>query len=153
MFEDRRTFDPLPSFTAAVAWGAMFPIAAAAITHVDAFHLTAIRYLVATLIFLGLLIAFEGRAALKTDGRGKELFVLGTLGFAGFNLLTYVALEHTRPQDASLIVATSPLLTVLAVWLTTRQKPTRATVAAMLVALFGVVLVITRGDPSMLVHG
>ena len=122
MFEDRRTFDPLPSFTAAVAWGAMFPIAAVAIQHVDAFHLTAIRYVVATVIFLGLLVAIEGRGALRTDGRGKELFVLGTLGFAGFNLLTYLALEHTRPQDASLIVATAPLLTAIGVWLTTRVK-------------------------------
>jgi drug/metabolite transporter (DMT)-like permease len=153
MFEDRRTIDSLPSLTAALAWGAMFPIAAAAIHHVDAFHLTAVRYLIATAIFLALLAAFEGRKALHTDGRGLELFVLGTLGFAGFNLLTYLALEHTRPQDASLIVATSPLLTALAVWLTTRQKPTRTTVGAMAVALLGVVLVITRGDPSTLIHG
>ena len=100
MFEDRRTIDSLPSLTAAVAWGAMFPIAAAAIHHVDAFHLTAVRYLIATAIFLALLAAFEGRKALRADGRGLELFVLGTLGFAGFNLLTYLALEHTRPQDA-----------------------------------------------------
>jgi drug/metabolite transporter (DMT)-like permease len=153
MFEDRRTFDSLPSLTAAVAWGAMFPIAAVAIQHVDAFHLTAIRYVVATVIFLGLLVAIEGRRALRTDGRGKELFVLGTLGFAGFNLLTYLALEHTRPQDASLIVATAPLLTALAIWLTTRVKPRRATLVAMGVALFGVVLVITHGDPSSLIHG
>jgi len=153
MFEDRRTSDLLPSLTAALAWGAMFPIAATAITHVDAFHLTAVRYLIATAIFLGLLAAFEGRKALRTDGRGLELFILGTLGFACFNLLTYVALEHTRPQDASLIVATSPLLTALAVWLTTRQKPTRTTLGAMAVALFGVVLVITHGNPSTLIHG
>ena len=33
--------------------------------------------------------------------------MLGSLGFAGFNLLTYVGLEHTRPQDAALIVAPS----------------------------------------------
>jgi drug/metabolite transporter (DMT)-like permease len=153
MFEDRRTSDLLPSLTAAVAWGAMFPIAATAIQHVDAFHLTAIRYLVATVIFLGLLAAIEGRRAFSTEGRGVELFILGTLGFAGFNLLTYVALEHTRPQDASLIVATAPLLTALGIWLTTRVKPSRTTVAAMAVALFGVVLVITHGDPSSLIHG
>ena len=153
MFEERRTSDLLPSLTAALAWGAMFPVAATAIKHVDAFHLTAVRYLIATAIFLALLAAFEGRKALRTDGRGLELFILGTLGFACFNLLTYVALEHTRPQDASLIVATSPLLTVFAVWLTTRQKPTGTTVGAMAVALFGVVLVITRGDPSSLLHG
>jgi drug/metabolite transporter (DMT)-like permease len=128
----------------------MFPIAAAAIHHVDAFHLTAVRYLVATAIFLGLLALIEGGRALLPQGRALELFILGTLGFAGFNLLTYLALEHVRPQDASLIVATAPLLTAFAVWLTTRVKPTRTTFGAMLVALFGVMLVITHGDPSQL---
>jgi drug/metabolite transporter (DMT)-like permease len=150
MFEDRRTSDVLPSLTAAVAWGAMFPVAATAIHHVDAFHLTAVRYLVATGIFLGLLALIEGGRALLPQGRALELLILGTLGFAGFNLLTYLALEHVRPQDASLIVATAPLLTAFAVWLTTRVKPTRTTFGAMLVALFGVMLVITHGDPSQL---
>ncbi len=36
-----------------------------------------------------MLAAVEGLAALKPDGRALELFVLGSLGFAGFNLLTY----------------------------------------------------------------
>jgi drug/metabolite transporter (DMT)-like permease len=153
MFENRRTFAFVPSLTAAVTWGAMFPIAATAVHHVDAFHLTTVRYLVATLIFLGLLAAIEGRKALKPNGRALELFVFGTLGFAGFNLLTYVALEHTRPQDASLIVATAPLMTALALWLTTRQIPSRATIGAMAVALLGVALVISHGDPSTLIGG
>ena len=143
----------LPSLTAALAWGGMFPIAAGALHRVDPVHLTAVRYLLASLVFVGLLLAIEGRAALRPQGRALELWLLGTLGFAGFNLLTYVALEHTRPQDASLIVATSPLMTALALWLTTRAKPSRATLGAMAVALFGVVLVITHGDPSSLIHG
>jgi len=153
MFDNNRTYAFLPSLLAALCWGAMFPIAAAAVGHVDAFHLTAVRYVVATLIFLALLAAVEGRRALRADGRGLELFALGTLGFAGFNLLTYVALEHTRPQDAALIVATAPLLTALAVWLTARQAPSKATLTAMAVALLGVMLVISRGDPSTLIHG
>lgn len=66
----------------------MFPIAAVAIERIDPFSLTAIRYGVAALVFLALLRAFEGRAQLRTEGRGRELFLLGTLGFAGFNLLT-----------------------------------------------------------------
>jgi drug/metabolite transporter (DMT)-like permease len=83
VFENRRTFGALPSLTAALAWGAMFPIAATALKHVDPFHLTAIRYLVAAAIFLALLTAFEGGRALLPEGRGVELFVLGSLGFAG----------------------------------------------------------------------
>src|SRR5215207_2569050 len=99
MFGKRRTFAVLPSLTAAVAWGAMFPIAAVALERVDPFSLTAIRYGMAAVVFLALLAAIEGKRALRTEGRGLELFVLGSLGFAGFNLLSYAGLEHTHPQN------------------------------------------------------
>ena len=110
MFEKRRTSTAiLPSLTAALAWGAMFPIAAVAIEHVDPFPLTAIRYGVAAVVFLRPAVGVRGRRALRTEGRGRELFVLGSLGFAGFNLLSYVGLEHTHPQNAALIIALQPL--------------------------------------------
>ncbi len=155
MFDNNRTnsLDVLPSLIAALCWGAMFPIAASALHHVDPFPLTAIRYGVAAIVFLGLLYAIEGRKAIGTGGRGVELFILGSIGFAGFNLLSYVGLEHTRPQDAALIVASQPLLMVLALWLMYKQAPARTTLAAMSVALLGVTLVITRGHPTQLSGG
>jgi drug/metabolite transporter (DMT)-like permease len=143
----------LPSLTAALAWGAMFPIAAPALDRVDAFHLTSVRYLAAGAIFLALLAAVEGRRALRTEGRALELWLLGTLGFAGFNLLTYVALDHTRPQDASLIVATAPVVTVLFVWLLGGGRPRAAQLALTALAFAGVALVISRGDASKLGGG
>ena len=79
--------------------------------------------------------------------------MLGSLGFAGFNLLSYAGLEHTEPQNAALIIALQPLITAIALWLTTRKVPARATFAAMAVALFGVSLVITRGKPGTLFSG
>src|SRR3954469_3951207 len=156
MFDSHRTSSPLnslPSLVAALSWGAMFPIAASALHRVDPFPLTAIRYGVAAVVFLGLLYAVEGRQALRPEGRSLELFALGSIGFAGFNLLSYLGLEHTRPQDAALIVASQPLLMVLALWLAYRQVPARATVAAMAAALLGVALVITKGDPTQLSGG
>jgi drug/metabolite transporter (DMT)-like permease len=153
MFDKHRTFDALPVLAAALAWGAMFPIAASALRHVDPYHITAIRYLVAGAFFLALLAALEGARALLPGNRALELFALGSLGFAGFNLLSYAGLAHTRPQDAALIVATSPLLTALAVWLTSRRMPTRSTLAAMAVALAGVTLVISHGSPRTLLAG
>ena len=155
MFEENRTspLDTLPSLIAALCWGAMFPIAASAMHHIDPFPLTAIRYGVAVPVWIVLLLAVEGRKALRPEGRTLELFVLGSLGFAGFNLLSYLGLEHTRPQDAALIVAAQPLLTVLVLWLTAKQTPARATLVAMAVALAGVALVISRGHVSNLAHG
>ncbi|MET0768881.1 MAG: DMT family transporter, partial [Solirubrobacteraceae bacterium] len=112
-----------PSLTAALAWGAMFPIAAPALDRIDPFHLTAVRYLVAVAVFVALLRALEGRRAFRLEGRALELWALGSAGFAGFNLLVYVALEHTRPQDAALIVATSPVLVVLTTWALGMGRP------------------------------
>ena len=140
----------LPSLTAALAWGAMFPIVAPALDRVDPFHLTSVRYLLASLIFLAILAATEGRKALSFDGRLLELTAFGIAGFAGFNLLTFVALEHTRPQDASLIVATSPVLMVLLLWVLGMARPRGAQLALTAAAFAGVALVISRGELSNL---
>jgi len=95
----------------------------------------------------------EGRRALHLEGRGLRLLGLGTLGFAGFNLLAYTGLAHARPQSAALIVALGPLLTALVLWARTRVQPSRATFVSLAVALLGVALVIGGGDPSSILSG
>ena len=90
---------------------------------------------------------------LRLDGRGLRLFWLGSLGFAGFNLLAYTGLAHSRPQSASLIVALAPLLTALVLWRRTGTRPTRVTFGFLALALSGVVLVISGGHPSTIVSG
>lgn len=143
----------LPSLVPAFGWGAMFPVADSAIRHVDPFHLTAIRYLLAAVGFLALLWAFEGVRALRTEGRALELFLFGTAGIAGFNLLAFAGLEHTTPEHAALIVATSPLMTLLADAALARRPPRPVTLGFVLLALAGVLLVIGRGDPLALLNG
>jgi drug/metabolite transporter (DMT)-like permease len=136
-----------------VVWGGQFVVGKSALARVDSFWLTTFRYAAAALILLVLLSAIEGRRALSPRGRLMPLTVLGTLGFAGFNLLAYTGLEHARPQSASLIVALSPLLVALVLWARTRRRPTSLTFATLAVALFGVALVISRGHPTTLWSG
>jgi len=131
----------------------MFPIADSAIEHVDPFHLTAIRYLLAAVGFLALLWAVEGARALRLEARGLELFAFGSAGIAGFNLFAFAGLEHTTPEHAALIVATSPLITLLASAALARSAPSRATLGFVVLALAGVLLVIGRGDPAALLNG
>jgi drug/metabolite transporter (DMT)-like permease len=130
---------------AVIAWGLMFAILSKALTNVDAFNLTSTRYVLGSLILLGLLAAREGRSALRPGGRAVELVLLGTAGFAGFNLLANLALTRTTPQNAALVAATTPLLTVLIRWARDRVRPRPSTLALIAVALAGVALVITKG--------
>jgi drug/metabolite transporter (DMT)-like permease len=139
--------------TTGLVWGGQFVVGKSAVEQVDAFHLTTVRYALAALVLLAILAAVEGRGALRLEGRGLRLWWLGTLGFAGFNLLGFTGLAHARPQSASLIVALAPLLTALVLWQRSGVRPRRATLLALTVALAGVALVISGGDPASIVRG
>jgi drug/metabolite transporter (DMT)-like permease len=137
----------------AVAWGGQFVVGKSALERVDAFPLSTIRYAVAVVLWLAVLAVVEGRRSLRLDGHGLRLFWLGSLGFAGFNLLAYTGLAHARPQSASLIVALAPLLTALVLWRRTGVRPSGATLALLAVALAGVALVISGGHPASILDG
>ena len=143
----------LPSLVAVLCWGGMFPIADAAMNHVDAANLTALRYAVASVVFLALLAAVEGLRAVRYEGRFGRALLFGTLGFAGFNLLSYVGLRHTTPQHASLIAALLPVLTVLTRWRMTGERPAPALLGFVAVAFAGVALVVVGDDPAAAVKG
>jgi drug/metabolite transporter (DMT)-like permease len=137
----------------ALAWGGQFVVGKSALGSLNAFPLSTIRYAIASSLWLVVLAAVEGTRSLRLDGRGWRLFWLGSLGFAGFNLLAYTGLEHARPQSASLIVALAPLLTALVLWRRTRIRPSGTTFVLLAIALAGVSLVISGGHPSSIVNG
>jgi drug/metabolite transporter (DMT)-like permease len=130
---------------AAIGWGGMFPVAKAALPAIDAFYLATIRYGVTALVFVALLARTEGVAALGFDGKGVRLALLGAAGFAGFGILAFLGLAHSRPEHGAIIMATQPLVAALVVWATRGTRPALATFASIVVAFAGVLLVITRG--------
>jgi drug/metabolite transporter (DMT)-like permease len=133
----------------ALFWGGMFAVLARALRHVDVFNLSAVRYGLATLVFVAILVVREGVGALRPGARAAEVAVLGVVGFAGFNLLLGLALGRINPQNAALMVVLAPLLTVLVRWVRDKARPGAATLALVGVALVGVVLVITKGHPAL----
>lgn len=131
---------------AVLGWGVMFPILASALDRVDPLNLTIARYLLAAVVLVAILLLREGAGALRHGGRALEVVVLGVVGFAGFNLLTNLALEHAAPQQISLFVATTPVITQLVRWARVGVRPKPLLLTLSLVALLGVGLVITRGS-------
>ena len=147
------TLGVLFATTTALVWGGQFVVGKSALQTIDAFPLSTVRYALAAALWLIVLVAIEGRGSLRLDGRGWRLFWLGSLGFAGFNLLAYTGLAHARPETASLIVALGPLLTALVLWHRTKMRPAAATFVLLGVALLGVALVVSAGHPSSILHG
>ncbi len=138
---------------AATAWGGLFPVAMVTLPVIDPFHMTAIRYGVTAVIFVGLLALLEGPRALRVEGRGLRAALLGTAGFAGLGLLVFVGLQHSRPEHGAIIMATQPLIAAWVAWLLRGVRPARATLGFLGVALVGVLLVVTKGHFTGLLAG
>lgn len=132
---------------AALSWGGMFPVAKPALLLIDPYYMTLIRYGCAAVLFIALLWWTEGRRALRLDGQLMPLFLLGTLGFAGFNLLAFNGLVHTRPEHGAVIMALMPMMTVLLSWVLKGARPAPFTLTMIVLAFSGVFLVITGGNP------
>ncbi|HBK46115.1 MAG TPA: hypothetical protein DDZ67_06685, partial [Xanthomonadaceae bacterium] len=78
------------------------------------------------------------------------LAAVGLLGVVGFNLAMFFGLRSTTPFNAALIMATTPLWTLLLSALVERERLDRWRGAGLLSGLAGVALVVSGGDPSRL---
>ena len=136
-----------------LAWGAMFAIAKTALGTLDAFWLSAVRYVPAALVMLAVLAFVEGPAALNPKGAAWRMLGYGTLGFAGFSILGFLGLSQSRPEHAAIIIALLPLVTAVLNWLLRGRRPAPVTVASLLVAFTGVAMVVTKGDLRLALHG
>jgi drug/metabolite transporter (DMT)-like permease len=134
-------------------WGGFLPVGKSALERVDPYWLTTMRFGVAACIFLALLWAREGRAALRSDGQLAKIALFGAIGFAGFGICVFEGLRLTRPEVGAMILALTPMQVALFQWWRTRQRPDRFTLAAIVVALVGELFVITAGDLARLTGG
>ncbi len=135
---------------AAVSWGGMFPVAKATLHFVDPFFLTLIRYGITAVLMLAILWRVEGRTALRPEGRGAALFLFGDAGFCGFGLFVFTGLRASTPAHGAILVALMPLLTALIAAGLSRTLPARHTGVGIGIALLGVALVVSNGEPAAL---
>jgi len=136
-----------------LCWGPMFPVAKRAMAHVDAFALGTLRYLFGLILLVAVLAALEGAKALRYDGRFLQAAFAGLLGITGFNALAWFGLMSTRPEHAAIIMSLQPPLTALAVWFVSGKRPATFTLACVGVAIAGVALVVTKGEPGVAFGG
>jgi len=130
-----------------LCWVPLFSVAKRTLPHLDAFALGTVRYALGVALFVALLVAVEGRAALRYQGRFAAAALFGMIGITGFNLCVWLGLGFTLPEHASVILALQTPLTAVAVWLTRGQRPSHFTLGCVVAAIAGVVLVVTKGHP------
>lgn len=138
---------------AVLSWGGLFPAGKLVLAALDPYWLSSIRYAISALLFLLILTALEGPAALRFEGRAVELAIFGLFGFTGFSLLVFEGLRYTTPQQAAIIAATQPMVITLYQRFAQGVRLSRVTLVCTIVALLGCATVVTRGDFAALVRG
>ena len=133
---------------AVLLWGVQFPVAKSAFAHVDAFHVTAIRYAVGAIAIVALLAWLEGRASLSYHGRFWVTAVVGLAGMCASPMLFFFGIALSSPEHGAIIVALQPSVAALADWALRGRRPARFTLGCLALAFAGVVTVVTRGDPA-----
>lgn len=135
---------------ATVMFGMMFPVMTSALRYIDPFTFTSARYLVAGVCFAVLLAFREGARAFRADGESLALaWFLGSIGFCGFGSFVFLGQQLGGEQgalNASIMMATQPMMGLLLNALVRRAAPPLASFVFVLISFTGVALVITGGD-------
>ncbi len=133
-------------------WGSAFNVGAHVIAGMSPISAGTERFLLASAMLLALL-AFTRRLDWRLARRHlPALLAVGILGVAGFNLAMFFGLRSTTPVNAALLMATTPLWTLLLSALIEGERIDRWRAAGLASGLLGVALVVSGGDLGKLVH-
>lgn len=137
---------------ATLFWAGNYVVGAGAVESIDPLSLVLLRWSLAVVPLLAIAQVVERPQWRQVLAAWPWLIALSVFGLLGYNLLLYTALEHTDAFSASLINAFNPALITLAAAAFLRERLTRKAVGGVLIALAGVLLVLSNGDIGKLLQ-
>ncbi|MGY2342197.1 DMT family transporter [Pseudomonas sp. SDO5532_S415] len=131
-------------------WGTNFNAGAYIIKSMAPLSASIERFSISTLLLL-LIFGLVGKLRFSVLQNNLLAFIgLGLLGFTGFSVATFFGLQTTTPINGALILATTPLWTMILAVLLEGERIDRGRAIGLALGLLGVGLVITRGDIQVL---
>ncbi|MGQ4879433.1 DMT family transporter [Billgrantia sp. LNSP4103-1] len=142
----------LPPLGAVLIWSGNMTINQLTVGTIAPSSIAFLRWLLALAILTPFLLpaAWRHRHAIRRDW--AKLATLGLLGMGLWQGLAYVAAETTTATNMGILAAMVPLLTVLLSALILREAPSLGGTLGGLIALFGVLVLLGRGDPLSLLE-
>ena len=110
------------------------------------------RWLIAALVLAPFALPrLAGKGALLRRHAGI-LLLLSLIGVALFQSLVYLGLRTTTAVNAVLLNSSGPMFILLCAWAIDRQRATWRQVGGILVSLAGILVILSRGEPSRLLE-
>lgn len=133
-------------------WGANFVLAGYILHDIPPLWAAALRFALAAVLLI-VYSWWRGEGLLQPARQHAwSYFVTGAVGIAGFNLLFFIAMQTASATDASLIMATNPLLTAILAVVLLGEKPSWIWLMSIPLTLAGVSVVISAGHFQRLAH-
>ncbi|MER5309306.1 DMT family transporter [Streptomyces sp. NPDC002773] len=130
---------------AALFWSSSYAVTKRVLEDVGPLGIGAIRFTLAALL-LGVMMRLGRRRAARPEPRQRrQLYLSGFLGITVYFVLENVGVDLSTASDASLIVATYPLMTMLLERVVLRTRMPLPRVAGVLLATLGAFLVVRNG--------
>ena len=136
----------------ALFWGGTWIAGRVAVQEPSPFAVASWHFLLASLLLGVLLIRREGRPHWSLHD-WLRLALLGLSGVFLYNIFFLYGLQRVEAGRAALVVAFIPALIALADWLLFRLPMTLTKASGVMLAMFGCLLVVTRGHPTHLFVG
>jgi drug/metabolite transporter (DMT)-like permease len=134
---------------AVAIWSANFVVVKSGIEALGPLTFTSIRYCIAT-VTLFLLVRWRLGPVRPPTRVALTLMGLGMMGFGAYQLLWTLGLTQITAGDSALIIAASPVLTVLLAGAVGMDRLSAPKVAGALVAFTGVAVVVAAGHEMSL---
>jgi len=134
---------------AVVAWGASFIATKFALRDVSPVTVVWLRFGMGLLV-IGVVVAARGQLALPARAELGYFALLGFIGIAYHQWLQATGLQTAQASTTAWLVATTPIFMALLGWLVLKETLTWVQITGILLAAFGVALVVTGGDFSSL---
>ena len=125
-------------------WSANFVVVKAAIGALGPWTFTSLRYVVAALTLVAILRWRTGSIRWPR-GHGRQLFVMGALGFGAYQLMWSLGLTQITAGDSALLIAATPVFTALLAGAVGMDRLTTPKLAGALIAFGGVGVVVAAG--------
>ncbi|MHB1167069.1 MAG: DMT family transporter, partial [Carboxydocellales bacterium] len=135
---------------ATLFWGANAVVGKIVVHELPPLTITTLRWIVAAFILVPYAYSQEGDRLWQGLTYWKPLVLMGFTGVFAFNTLVYYAVKYTSPINVSLINASGPIVIAVIAFLMTREKLKGIQLLGMLLAMSGVVWVISKGSLQLL---
>lgn len=126
---------------ATAAWGGLFHAGKLALSQLDPFWFTFVRYLCAAILLVGVL-SWSGTIRWHLLRQNwVRLAWYGMLGYGMFAILVFVGLNRSVPSHGAVVMATIPVTTLVLRWVLDRQRPQWWAWAVVGLTIVGVIMV------------